>query len=151
MFDQMGYVALYPKPLILPKEECIMAMPENSLPAVTATNGSKTPRDRFILGSTECYFELAAYLSGNEKVTIKKVKSLGQNEAMYLADTDKKGRSLKVMIKTPDNETKFLGFVTAGDASISLYKDEHAEDILEAWKTEDITKAITADEVVDLW
>ena len=128
-----------------------MAMPENSLPAVTATNGSKTPRDRFILGSTECYLELAGYLSGMDVVTVEKVKSLGQNKAMYLADTDKKGRSLKVMLKTPDNETKFLGFVTAGDASISLYKDEHAEDILKAWQEEPITRAITAEEVVDLW
>ena len=135
-----------------------MPLLDNKEPVVEHTPEKKTPKDRFLLGSTGCYFEVAEYLAGNPKITEKSVKALGNSPAMYLADTEGEGRSLKVMKKTDpkkdksyDGEIKFNGFVTAGDKKVELWLEEHGDMILDAWKTEAIVRAISADELVDSW
>ena len=105
---------------------------------------SKAPKLRFTLGNSERYFEPAVYLSD---IRVPKVVSLFANEAMTLEETE--GKSLKVMYKT-DTEVKFCGFVTAGDASIVLDKSD-VEGILKSARNEEIKKAISADELIDLF
>ena len=135
-----------------------MPLLDNKEPVVEHTPEKKTPKDRFLLGSTGCYFEVAEYLAGNPEINEKSVKALGSNSSMYLADTEGKGRSLKVMKKTDpkkdgsfDGEIKFQGFVTAGDKKIELWLEEHGDMVLDAWKTETVIRAISADELIDSW
>ena len=104
----------------------------------------KTPKLRFTLGNSERYYEPAQYLSA---ITVPKVVSLFNNPAMSLEETE--GKSLKVMYKT-DTEVKFCGFVTAGDASIVLDESD-VEGILESARTGEIKKAISADELINLF
>jgi|21_taG_2_1085346.scaffolds.fasta_scaffold06652_6 hypothetical protein len=127
----------------------VMFNKETEEPAVK--KDKKQPKDRFLLGSTGCYFEVANYLSGNSKITVDKVVKLGKNPKMTLENTEGEGRSLKVMLQAPTGETKFNGFVTAGDGKIELDVDEHGEDILEAWQTEEVLRAISADDLIDAW
>ena len=105
---------------------------------------SMVPKLRFTLGNSERYYEPAKYLSA---ITVAKVIALFANEAMSLEETE--GKSLKVMYKT-DTEVKFCGFVTAGDASIVLDESD-VEAILESARNEEIKKAISADELIDLF
>ena len=111
---------------------------------------SNAPKIRFTLGNSERYFEPAVYLSD---IKIAKVESLFRNgkgldpDPMTLEETE--GKSLKVMYKT-DTEVKFCGFVTAGDAKIVLDASD-VEGILNSARTEEIKKAISADELIDLF
>lgn len=110
-------------------------------------NKKQIQRDRFILGASECYFEAAQYLSG--QLSVEKVVSLFNNEAMSVGETE--GKSLKVLFTTPTGEVKFVGFVTAGDASVELDVDD-AEAILSHARQEGaIVKAIDAKALVDLF
>ena len=109
------------------------------------TGAAKTPRDRFIIGTSECYFEAAQYLTG--KLDANKVKALFANPVTTVEETE--GKSLKVMFHT-GTEVKFTGFVTAGDASLELDNADVAK-IMEHATTEPITKAIAADELVDMF
>ena len=128
-----------------------MPLSDNKVPVVEQTPEKKTPKDRFTIGSTGCYFEVAEYLAGNPKIDAEAVKRLGKNPSMYLKDTEGEGRSLCVMKKTKDGEIKFNGFVTAGDKKVELWLEEHGDMILEAWKTESIVRAIDADALIDSW
>lgn len=112
-----------------------------------AIDGAKAPapRERYIIGTSECYFEVAQYLTG--KLTPEKVKALFSNEAMTIEETE--GKSLKVMFRTA-NEVKFIGFVTAGDASIELDAQD-VDKIMDHASNEPIVKAISADELVALF
>jgi hypothetical protein len=92
----------------------------------TTVGADKAPRDRFILGNSDCYFESAQYLTG--LMPLEKVKKLFANPVTELMGT--KGKSLKVMFTTPDGEIKFMGFVTAGDATLEL-DVEHIPEIME--------------------
>ena len=105
---------------------------------------SNAPKLRFTLGDSERYYEPAKYLSA---ITVAKVVALFANEAMSLEETE--GKSLKVMYKTA-TEVKFCGFVTAGDASIVLDESD-VEGILESARNEEIKKAISAEELIDLF
>ena len=125
-----------------------MAMTNNKQSNVTTNSSSKAPRDRYTIGTTETYYEVAGYLTGMPKLDSAKVTSLFNNPKMHLAETE--GKSLKVMFRTPQNELKFCGFVTAGDASQELSK-EHIDPIMEAAKTEAIVKAVSADELIDMF
>ena len=130
-----------------------MALLNNSEVEVTEVAGDEVVKDRFLLGSTGCYFEVAKKYSGNKNINPEKVRSLGNNPAMKLADTKGKGRSLKVLFTTEAGEVRFLGFVTAGDASLELDVAEHGEQILEAWQDDKelIIKAATNDELIGEW
>ena len=129
-----------------------MALLDNAT-EVTEVTDNEVAKDKYLLGSTGCYFEVAKKYSGNENINPEKVRSLGNNPAMKLADTKGKGRSLKVLFTTEAGEVRFAGFVTAGDASIELDVAEHGEQILEAWKDEKepIIKALTNDEFISEW
>jgi len=122
-----------------------MGMLENKLKDKAAGSVAKQPRDRFILGTSECYFEAAAYMTG--LLDPAKVKALFVNEASSVAETE--GKSLKVMFNT-GNEIKFIGFVTAGDASLEL-DDEDIATVIQHATTEDITVAIDANKLADLF
>jgi hypothetical protein len=63
---------------------------------------------------------------------------------MSLLETE--GKSLKVMYKT-DTEVKFCGFVTAGDASLSLDSSD-VDEVLEAARTGNVKRAINGDELI---
>ena len=123
--------------------------------AVVATNNNKvvtegkvkTPKLRYTLGDSELYFEPAQYLTAITELNSNKIKDLFSDIDMSLEETE--GKSLKVMFKTP-TEVKFCGFVTAGDASITL----DASDIDRAMKSAqegEIKKAISGKELVNLW
>ena len=126
------------------KEEETKVQPE-------VKESKKQPKERFTIGSTGCYFEVANYIAGCDKITVERVVSLGKNPNMTLENTEGEGRSLKVMLLAPTGETKFNGFITAGDAKIELDVDEHGEAILEAWLTEEVLRAITVSELVEAW
>lgn len=108
---------------------------------------SKAPKLRFTLGESERYFEPAQYLSSSKGLNPAKVKSLFNNDKMSLEETG--GKSLKVMFKT-ETEVKFCGFVTAGDASLTLDESD-VEEVLEAARNGDIKKAINGDELIALF
>lgn len=113
--------------------------------ANSGASAVKQPRDRFIIGQSECYFESAQYLTG--KLDATKVKALFVNPETSIEVTE--GKSLKVMFHTA-NEVKFTGFVTAGDASLELDEEDIATIRAHA-TSEDITKAIDVDALVDLF
>ena len=121
-----------------------MSVNANKVAQKVHPDKSKTPKVRFTLGNSERYFEPAVYLSD---IKLSKVVSLFANEAMSLEETE--GKSLKDMYQT-DTEVKFCGFVTAGDASIVLDESD-VEAILESARNEEIKKAISADELIDLF
>ena len=128
-----------------------MALLKNNEPQAQTPSSSnsekpqRAPRDRFILGDSECYFEPAEYMTG--KLNATKVKSLFTNEAMSLEETQ--GRSLKVHFRT-DNEVKFVGFVTAGDASIEL-DSEDVPTVMQHAVNGTIVEAIKVDDLVALF
>ena len=105
---------------------------------------SNISKIRFTLADSERYYEPAKYLSA---ITVDKVTSLFNNPRMSLEETE--GKSLKVMYKT-NVEVKFCGFVTAGDASIVLDESD-VDSILESTRAGVIKKAISADELIDLF
>lgn len=109
------------------------------------SNQVRIPKDRFIIGSSETYFESAQYLTG--KLSAEKVKSLFSNEHTTVEETE--GKSLKVMFRT-GTEVKFIGFVTAGDASLELDSDDVAV-VMNHATTEDIVKAIDPDSLVAMF
>ena len=111
----------------------------------TQTTKAPVIREAYNLGDSNTKYELANNLVG--KVSLDKVKSLFCNEKMYIAQTE--GRSLKVMFAT-GTEVKFLGFITAGDASIEL-SEEDVPAIMAAITQGGIHKAITNDELIDLF
>jgi hypothetical protein len=65
---------------------------------------------------------------------------------MSLLETE--GKSLKVMKETDSGaEVKFCGFVTAGDAKLSLDTSD-IEEVLEVARNGVIKKAITGDDLI---
>ena len=121
-----------------------MSMPANQQATKVTPDKSKAPKLRFTLGNSERYYEPAQYLGD---IKVAKVESLFKNPAMSLEETE--GKSLKVMYKT-DTEVKFCGFVTAGDASIVLDESD-IESVRESAQNEEIKKAITAEELINLF
>jgi hypothetical protein len=113
---------------------------------------SKTPSDRFVLGESECYFESAKYFTG--KLDVATVKRLFMNPATEIHPTE--GKSLKVLFNVPKadpgdpQEIKFIGFVTQSDASLEL-GEQDIPAVLKAGQEEHIIKAVTADEMVDMF
>ncbi len=122
-----------------------MGMLTNKPNNTNPTQAAKAPRDRFIIGSSECYFEAAQYMTGH--IDVAKAKALFNNERTSLKETE--GKSLKVLFRT-ENEMKFIGFVTAGDASLTLDNEDIAT-VMKHATTEDITKAITAEELASMF
>jgi len=122
-----------------------MGLLNNRSNAGNESKAAKAPRDRYILGTSETYFEAAQYLTG--KLTADKVKALFANEKTSVEETE--GKSLKVMFRT-GTEVKFIGFVTAGDASLELDSEDVAV-VMNHATTEDITKAIDPDRLVDMF
>ena len=107
---------------------------------------SKAPKVRFTLGESERYFEPAQYITASPKLDVEAVTKLFNNPKMKLLETE--GKSLKVMKETASGaELKFCGFVTAGDAKLSLDTSD-IEEVLEAARNGGIQKAITADELI---
>jgi len=122
----------------------IMSVKTNTYNKVKTEDKSRAPKLRFTLGESERYFEPAQYLSSSKGLTPEKVKSLFSNGNMSLLETE--GKSLKVMYKT-DTEVKFCGFVTAGDASLSLDSSD-VDEVLEAARTGNVKRAINGDELI---
>jgi hypothetical protein len=130
-----------------------------SMPAVQETgqvipigSKSKQPKDRFVYGDSGCYVEIAEYISNDPTVNVESadVIRLMNNPAMYLAETEGKGRSLKIMLDTSGHETKFVGFVTHGDAKRGLTKDD-IDPILEHTEGCTFERAISPSELVSMW
>ena len=119
----------------------------NTYNKVKTEDKSRAPKLRFTLGESERYFEPAQYLSSSKGLTPEKVKSLFGNDNMSLLETE--GKSLKVMYKT-DTEVKFCGFVTAGDAKLSLDTSD-IEEVLASARNGKIKKAIDGDELISLF
>lgn len=122
-----------------------MGMLKNKQEQASTTTNAKAPRDRFIIGTSECYFEAAQYLTG--KMNATKVKSLLNHPNSVIAETG--GKSLKLNFTTPSGENKFMGFITAGDASLEL-DAEDIPSVVEHAQGE-ITKAIDVDSLVALF
>jgi hypothetical protein len=120
----------------------------------TAETKTKTPRKRFVLGKSECYFECADYMASNPKVNDKWVKKMILNSVTsdpITAICGSEGRSLKVMIRANEGkELKFIGFVTHGDAKHEL-DEEDVEGIIEAVMQDGVTKAVNAQDIIDMF
>ena len=110
----------------------------------TANN---VPKDRYTLGDSEMYFEIPKYLNSVEDIDATAVKRLFNNEKMTLEETE--GKSLKVMFRT-GTETKFCGFVTAGDASRELDESD-VDNVFDHARKGKIVKAISPSELVAQW
>ena len=123
-----------------------MALMNNKMKETTTKSVSKGPRDRYVLGTSECFYEPADYVK--ELMSAESVTALFKNDKMRLSD-DCEGRSLKVMFNT-GIETKFVGFVTAGNADLSLDKED-IEPIMEHATSETIVKAISAKALVSMF
>ena len=123
-----------------------MALMNNKMKETTTKSVSKGPRDRYVLGTSECFYEPADYVK--ELMSVESVTALFKNDKMRLSD-DCEGRSLKVMFNT-GIETKFVGFVTAGNADLSLDKED-IEPIMEHATSETIVKAISAKALVSMF
>ena len=111
------------------------------------TTKPKGPRVRYLLGDSEKYFEPAQYLCAVAGLNSAKIKRLFSKPDMWVEETE--GKSLKVLLKTPAGEVKVMGFITAGDASITLGPLD-IEGALEAARTGEIKRAISAEELVAL-
>lgn len=109
------------------------------------TNDSNKEKEAWNIGKSGIKFEPAQYLEG--KFTVEKVESMLHNTNVIIAETMGKGRSLKVNILIDDSEIKFLGFLTDGDASVTLTKEDVAG-IVEA-SAQGIKKAISTDDLMD--
>jgi hypothetical protein len=121
---------------------------------ITNINQAKKsiPKDRFLLGDSQCHFESAVYLTG--RLDTKKVKALLVHPMTTIKES--RGDSLKVNFEVENNqedvanEIKFMGFITAGDASLDLNEDD-IEQVQEYILTGEIIKAVTVDELIDLF
>jgi len=112
---------------------------------VANVDKSKTPRERYVVGTSGCYFEVADYMKG--KLDASLVKKMFLNPNTSIEET--RGKSLKVMF-TAENEVKYLGFITAGDAMLSLNKT-HIEAITQHTTEEEIYKAVNVDDLVSMF
>ena len=133
-------------------------------PKVTKDAKSKTPKLRYVIGTSEKYYEPAEnmvpeyesrhkdpskYKDGRN--VVEKITDMFLNPATSLLETQ--GKSLKGMFKTA-NELKFCGFVTAGDASIALDDSDVEETHKEAKasaENKEIHRAIDAKGLIDLF
>ena len=106
----------------------------NDVPKVEETAKDVKGEDKicFVLGESNCRFEVAKYLSKAKGITVAKVVSLGKNPKMFMKNTEGKGRSLGVYLPVASGEIKFQGFVTNTDAKVELDLDEHGEAVLNA-------------------
>ena len=125
----------------------------NDAPRVeeTAKDVKSDEKIQFVLGESNCRFEVAKYLSKAKGITVDKVISLGNNPKMFMRNTEGKGRSLGVYLPVGTGELKFQGFVTNMDGKVELDLDEHGEAVLEAWQTGKVYRASTPDEVIEAW
>jgi len=121
--------------------------------AKTSTTTKTTPQlDKFILGDSECNFEVAKYLDG--KLDPAAVKRLFANPRMSILAS--RGKSLKVHFEVenenPDvkNEVKFVGFITAADASLELDETD-IERIAEHIGSGDIIRAVKIDNMIAMF
>lgn len=80
------------------------------------------PRVRYLLGESneqgnhERYFEPSKSLRSILDAT--DIAHLFHNPAMRVETTE--GKSLKVLLTTPSGQVKFMGFISAGDFSLTL-------------------------------
>ena len=109
----------------------------------TVAAAQKQPKVRFVLGSSECYFEPAESLA--PLVNEAAVERLLRNPNAQVLGTE--GRSLKVLFHAP-TEIKFCGFITAGDASVEL-EEADFEELKDA--AFPVTRAISAEDLVALF
>lgn len=124
-----------------------MALEKNNTAGKLTTTSNKVPRDRFVIGKSESYFESPEYLAG--KMTPEIVTSLLHNENTQLMVS--KGQSLKVMFAAPTGELKFVGFITAGDGSVTMTEEDIPIVQAHIESGEPIIRAITADELIALF
>lgn len=107
--------------------------------------GTAVAKVRYVLGESTCVFEPAQHIA--QYVDEAAVARLFVNENMSVEATQ--GRSLKVLLRT-NNLVKFVGFITASDATISL-GIEDAEQIVHDAVANGIIKDLTAEEIVGLF
>ena len=121
---------------------------------------TKTPKPRgkrYTLGNSGAYAEPAAYLQAELDARVQDiadtdapsveailVRLLTENNAASIEVCE--GKSLKIMLNT-GAEVKFMGFITAGDGSVSL-DDEDTPTIKDAITTHGIVEAISAKALV---
>ena len=134
-----------------------MTMLTNTESAKTTTktsvvNKNSIPQDKFVLGDSECCFEAAKYLTG--KLDPPAVKRLFAN--VKTAIHPSQGKSLKVHFEVENNnkdvknEIKFVGFITASDASLTL--DETDIDRINKYIDDgDIIRATNVDDMVSMF
>lgn len=93
-----------------------MPMLENHQPNNTT---SKIPRDRWALGGASAFFEAAPKFTG--QLDTEAITRLFNNPNTTIEET--RGNSLKVLFNT-GKQIKFIGFVTAADASVDLISED---------------------------
>ena len=108
------------------------------------------PREKYVLGTSGCYYEPADYIKSlfgttdTEKAQL--VTDLFANPLSTIEVTIG-GRSLKVMFEM-GNEIKYCGFITHGDGKMKL-TENHIDAITKHVTTEEIYRACTAQELVN--
>lgn len=112
---------------------------------VVTQTANKPPRERYVLGTSSCYFEPADYLKG--RLDVAAVTRMFANENTSIEPCE--GKSLKVLF-IAKNEIKFLGFITAGDATMEL-DESHVEKVTEHVTKEVIVKAVDVDELISMF
>ena len=70
---------------------------------------SELPPERYVIG-TNMYFEVGPHLRG--RLSLQHIRNIFQNPNVWIGETEKRGRSLKVMVDM-GSETKFLGFISS--------------------------------------
>ena len=129
-----------------------MTVLTNEEPKVQEESSTKSKfKLKFVLGASNCVFEVAEYLTKAKDITAEKVVRLGKNPKMFMKNTEGTGRSLAVYLPLSTGEVKFQGFVTNVDGNVELDLDEHGEAVLDAWQNEPVFKASNPDEIVEAW
>ena len=109
-----------------------------------------SPREKYVLGTSGCYYEPADYIKelfgSTDAEKAELVTDMFANPLSTIEVTDG-GRSLKVMFEM-GNEIKYCGFITHGDAKMVL-TENHIEAITKHVTTEEIYRACTAQELVN--
>jgi len=118
---------------------------------VESNNYNKAPRDKFILGESGCNFSPEYSLTG--RLDPAKVSRLFAHENTSIEETEPSStatnRGLKVLFDT-GHQVKLMGFINHGDSKTDLV-DANIEHLVKYIKQGPIVKAITVDELLELF
>ncbi len=136
-----------------------MALTKNNENKFTKSN--QVSKDKFILGSSECYFEPAQAYNG--VLTPEKLAKMLLNQSTVdgvscvIGETGGEGKSLKLTYfrkhsngETVTEEVQHVGLITASDYKMQL-SESHIAEIQNHVRNEQIVKRTDAKSVLDMF